>query len=101
MPLSASWVQEPYVEMAAAPRQRQLPPPQTQSFQDRLAPQSAARQPAMQPAQPPARRQPAPQQQGSQRSRAESRDARSRHFEEAPPPPQRPPQVRPNSLLAV
>lgn len=76
----------------AGARQRQLPPPQTQAFQDRLAPQSAARQPAMQPAQPPARRQPALQQQAYQQPRSEFRDPRSRHFEEAPPP--RPVQVR-------
>jgi hypothetical protein len=41
-------LQNPYTEVAAA-RQRQLPPPQTQSFQERLQPQMREpQQPAMQ-----------------------------------------------------
>lgn len=79
-------LQDPYTELAAAQqRQRQLPPPQTQSFQDRLAPQSAARQTALQPARA-QRQQPAMQRQEAYApAAAQSRDPRSRNYVDVPP----------------
>lgn len=81
---------DPYKELAAARRQpRQLPPPQTQSFRDRLAPQPVARQRAMQPSraiQPPAAmQQQAYQQQSYEQPPAQSRDPRSRRNAAGPP----------------
>lgn len=87
---SVDTMQEPFEELAAARQQpRQLPPSKTQSFQDRLAPQPATRQTAMQPSQamqpPAAMQQQAYPQQSYQQPPARSRDPRSRRYAAGPP----------------
>ncbi len=67
-------LQDPYTTVTAA-SQRQLPPPQTQSFQDRLAPQRAMQQLALRPVRG---QQPVVQQQAYAPDVPQARDPRSR-----------------------